>query len=87
MCGVIVVVLSRGKNNIIYQMIYVKHGRKLTEVNLYYTNAGSIQYSAKDPKIEVATEGLKKEKIDLIGIAQSGTGRSKTIKNKVKRQL
>lgn len=87
MCGVIAAVFCGRKNNIRDRRIYTKYGRKLKQINLYYTNTGSIRYSAKDPKLEVATEVLNHKNIDFIGITDSGVSWNKSIKNKVKHQI
>ena len=54
-------------------------------VNLYYTNAGSIQFAALDPKLVVAAEALTSENIDLLSIPETGLRWTKPITNIVKR--
>ena len=55
------------KNSISGRMMYCIKGGGYRNglINLYYTNANSLKYNSRHPKLEVATESLKKADIDF----------------------
>ena len=56
-------------------------------VNVFYTNAKSLQIFGRSPKLNLAQDQLQKEDIDIIAILEAGYRWNRLIEKQVKYQL
>ena len=69
-------------------MMYIRHGgRRQKTVQLYYTNAGSLQHNTNAPKVVKASTDMKEKKFDLVSIPEAGVAWMKSASQLVKRQF
>lgn len=67
---------NMGKNVIRGRSMYMIHGggvKRMNDlVNVFYTNAKSLQIFGRSPKLNLAQDQLQKEDIDVIAISEAG---------------